>query len=274
MNENVSKHLQVLLDMAMKVLPYVVNILAVIVAVVAAVGVYSLLPFWELYAYGYITDFWMSIYIFIFVGGILFIFMATDDGSVGVPILGLHVLCGALLLGFFLSSVQIDPTDSAFFRTEKGLVSVSEDTSQALFLPAWKKGQLAIAHDTSGSMDYPVSLPAPANGKLANLKITVDYTWSQDAVKADLSTHRQVDYHQQVGGAVEAVLAKFLKDRPDAIDAGTLKALAGAISVTACQQAGGAGCPVQLKVNITYVGGNTQISFKQDAGGANTNIQN
>jgi len=274
MNENVTKHLQVLLDMAMKVLPYVVNTLAITVAVVTAVGAYSLLPFWELYFYGYITDFWVSIYIFIFLGGIIFIFMATDDGSVGVPILGLHALCGALMLGFYTTSVQVDPTDSAFFRTEKGLVSVSEDTSQPVFLPFWKNGQLAIAHGTSGSADYPLSLPAPASGKLANLKITVGYTWSQDAVKADLRAHRQVNYHQQVGNAVEAVLAKWLKYHSETVDAGTLKALASAISVTACQRAGGASCPVQLNTAITYITDNTQISFKQDADGENTSSQN
>ena len=274
MNENVTKHLQVLLDMAMKVLPYVVGTLAITVAVIAAVGVYSLLPFWQLYAYGYINGFWMFAYVLIFALGLFFIVGVLIDGDVGLPILGLHILCGALMLGFFLSSVRAEPTDSAFFRTEKGLVAAPQSSLAAVFYPFWEKGRLTIAHDTSGRVDYPVSLPDPASGKLANLKVTVNYTWSKDAVKADVNTGQQVDYNQQVGSAVETALAKWLKYHPDTIDAGNLKALSGAIKSIACQQAGGASCPVQLETDLTYTASNSQVSFSQDADGENSRTKN
>ena len=274
MNENVTKHLQVLLDMAMKVLPYVVGTLAITVAVVAAVGVYSLLPFWQLYAYGYVNGLWIFAYVLIFFLGLFFIVGVLLDGEVGLPILGLHILCGALMLFFFLSSAQVNSTDSAFFRTEKGLVTAPQSSVAAVFYPFWEKGQLTIAHDTSGSVDYPVSLPDPASGKLADLKITVGYTWSKDAVKADLSAGQQVDYNQQVGNAVETALAKWLKNHPDTVDVPTLKALSGAIKSTVCQQAGGASCPVQLETDLTYTASNAQVSFSQDADGENSSSKN
>ena len=159
-----------------------------------------------------------------------------------------------------------------FFRTEEGLVAAPQSSVVSVFYPFWEEEHLAIARDTSGSLYYPLSLPDPASSKMADLEIT--YTWSKDAVLANLSADRQVDYHQQVGGAVQTVLPKWLKNHPDTIDVPTLKALAGAIRATVCQQAGDASCSVQLEMDISYTGGNSQVSFKQDADGENTSSQN